>query len=152
MRGRLYSLLGQLSLRAPQLFNANTRMLQLFFQALATETDSEVQQSVHEGLSLLRQAYQQHASLAVLAANSNSAASAAALAAAKQSAAASSALANELQSLLMSHVHSQERRVRLAALQCMNRLFPFSDVAARFMCVCASRSPVPDLFGTQTGV
>jgi hypothetical protein len=107
LRGRLYSLLGQLSLRAPALFNGNTKMMHLFFGALTSETDSQVQQNVHEGLSLLRQAYS----------------------------GVGGGLAMELQTMLLDLVHHDERRVRLCAVQCMNRLFPFNDVKARYMCL-----------------
>jgi proteasome component ECM29 len=109
LRGRVYSLLGQLSHRVPALFNSNTKMLQLFFQALREERDDQTLQNIHEGLGLLRFAYiQLGENKAVLA---------------------------EIKKVCMGMIESDDKRVRLNSLSVLNRLFEFHDVEARFVCL-----------------
>ena len=51
----------------------------------------------------------------------------------------SAPLQTELLTLLRGLITgSGERRARLCALQCLNRLFPFEHVEARYLCLCAA--------------
>lgn len=107
LRGSVYQLIGQLSLKRPDLFNKNLRMLGLFFKALQDESNDFALQNIHEGLGMLRSAYV-GVDVAVQA---------------------------ELQQILLSMMSQSDRRVRLNALQCFNRLFPFQDTLARYLCL-----------------
>lgn len=109
IRGLIYNSVGQLAAKTPVLVNKNLNLLNLYLDALKKETDSQVQQNLHEGLSLLREAYTS----------------------------ATAAVKDKLrQNLLKLGLDdATPRRVRLCALQSMNRLFPFADVHARYLCL-----------------
>ena len=112
LRGLVYQNLGLLSTRLPSLFTRNLKMLQLFFKALAEERSEEVVSQVHEGLVYLRSAF-------VAVGDTEQGAEGMA----------------ELKSMLTRLCDSEEKRVRLNALTCLNRLFDFSDVQCRWQCV-----------------
>lgn len=105
LRGQCYQLIGQIALRRPDLVNKDLRMLQLFFKALNDESNDIAIQNVHEGLSMLRSAY--------VGVDAN--------------------VQMQLQHVLLTLMVQADRRVRLNALQCLNRLFPFQDVLARYV-------------------
>ena len=115
LRGLVYHNLGLLSTRLPSLMTRNLKMLQLFFKALAEEKSDEVLSQVHEGLVYLRSAF----------------------VAGGDAERGQESLA-ELKSMLMRLCESGEKRVRLNALTCLNRLFDFSDVQCRWQCICSS--------------
>lgn len=111
VRSMAYDLLGQLGRRLPTLWNGSVKMPLLFFRALDSESEPLVLQGVHEGLALLRVAYES----------------------------ASEEVRQELQAMLVEEAASQSPRRQLAALQYLNGLFPYSDVMSRFVCLrCAT--------------
>ena len=120
LRGLVYHNLGLLSTRLPTLFTRNLKMLQLFFKALAEEKNDEVVSQVHEGLVYLRSAF-------VVAGEGQGEAM------------------REMKGMLIGLCDSDEKRVRLNALTCLNRLFEFSDVQCRWQCVVCSNDPTIEM-------
>jgi len=111
LRGEVYQLLGALSLKRPELFNQNLKMLALLFRALQEEQADAVVQQVHDALANLRAAY-----VGVQSGEGGA-----------------GGVAEQLQMLLLQLLStSPDRRVRLNALQCFNRLFPFQAVLPRY--------------------
>ena len=109
LRGITYNLIGQLSYRLPALVNTNTKLLQLYFNALGNESDDQILQNIHEGLSLLRSSY--------IDSSNNS------------------TVQHELDSMLLQAIESDNRRVRLNAIQCTNKLFTFDHISSRYACL-----------------
>ena len=118
LRGLTYHNLGLLATRCPSLFNGNLKLLSLFFHALTTESDSgDTLQHVNEAIIHVRSAF-------ILDAGSGQD-------------------RNELKALLMRWCESDNKRVRVNALVCLNRLYEFSDVEARWMCaLCSNDSSI----------
>ena len=117
LRGSCYQLIGQLSLKRPDLFNSNLKMLSLFFRALQEESNDTAVQNIHDGLAMLRSSY----------------------------VGVNTAVQEQLQLVLLSMMSSPDKRVRLNALQCLNRLFPFQNVLARYLCLSTSHEPTLDI-------
>lgn len=117
LRGAAYQLIGQLSIKRPDLFNKNLRLLSLFFRALQEESNDTALQNIHEGLSMLRSAY----------------------------VGVDAALQHELQQILLTMMAQSDRRIRLNALQCLNRLFPYQDVLSRYLCLFLSVDPALEI-------
>ena len=89
-------------------------MLQLFFKAMGEERSDEVISQVHEGLVYLRSAF-------VVAGGEGGGEG-----------------MREMKEMLISLCDHEEKRVRVNALTCLNRLFEFSDVECRWQCIRAS--------------
>ena len=119
LRGLTYHNLGLLATRCPTLFTRNLKLLSLFFHALSTEsTTNDTLQHVHEALVHVRSAF-------ILDSGG------------------SGQDRGELKALLMRWCESDDKRVRVNALVCLNRLYDFADVSARWMCVmCANDSTI----------
>lgn len=116
VRGLAFTTLGQLAMRQPTQFVKDSKILVLFFKALQDETDTNLRQNIHEGLSMLRDAYQ----------------------------AASIELLKEIQNFLL-NIDFADHRVKLSALQYMNKLFPFSDTPSRFFCLLLAQDPATEV-------
>ena len=118
LRGLTYHNLGLLATRCPTLFTRNLKLLSLFFHALSTESSSgDTLQHVHEALVHVRSAF-------ILDAGSGQDRS-------------------ELKTLLMRWCESDDKRVRVNALVCLDRLYDFADVEARWMCaMCSNDSSI----------
>ena len=118
LRGLTYHNLGLLATRCPSLFTKNLKLLSLFFHALSTESSSgDTLQHVHEALVHVRSAF-------ILDVGSGQDRS-------------------ELKSLLMRWTDSDDKRVRVNALVCLNRLYEFADVEARWMsAMCSNDSSI----------
>lgn len=106
LRAFTYQALGQLSLRAPHLFNKNTDMVERMFNALRSEPDS-IRTTVQETLSSLATAYK----------------------------ASSSDVAKEIEGLLLKNVKASESEARFCAVLWATRLYPFSHAPSRFLCM-----------------
>ncbi len=114
LKGTLFAVMGALAARHPMLVNASAQLAKLFFSALSAsnegpDADEDIRQSIMDGLHSLRTAYRTMAP----------------------------AVAEELRTCLLALADdtATDRRVRVRALQWLNRLFPFSDVACRYACV-----------------
>ncbi len=114
LKGTLFAVMGALAARHPVLVNSSAQLAKLFFGALSAsnegpDADEDIRQSIMDGLHSLRTAYRTM----------------------------SPAVAEELRTCLLALADdvATDRRVRVRALQWLNRLFPFSDVACRYACV-----------------
>ena len=105
LRAFTYQAIGQLSLRAPHLFNKNTEMVVRMFGALRTEPDS-IRITVQESLSSLATAYK-----------------------------ANPDVAKEVESLLFENIKASESEARFCSVLWATRLYPFSHAPSRFICM-----------------
>lgn len=105
LRAFTYQAIGQLSLRAPHLFNKNTDMAVRMFSALRSEPDS-IRITVQESLSSLATAYK-----------------------------ANPDVAKEVESLLFENIKASESEARFCSVLWATRLYPFSHAPSRFICM-----------------
>lgn len=105
LRSFTYQAIGQLSLRAPHLFNKNTDMAVRMFAALRSEPDS-VRVTVQEALSSLANAYK-----------------------------ARPDVFKEIESLLLENIKLSESGARFCSVLWATRLYPFSHAPSRFICM-----------------
>jgi proteasome component ECM29 len=113
LRGFTYSALGQLARRTPDLFRADVSIARQLFAALALE-QPEVKVSVQEALSMSCLAYS----------------------------GVSGADKEHLMSLLLEAIQNKDaHQARFCSVYWANRLFPFSDVNARYVCLTAVADP-----------
>jgi len=113
LRGFTYSALGQLARRAPHLFLADISIAERLFESLAAEPP-EVKVSVQEALSMSCTAYRG------VAGNDK----------------------ERLITLLLSAMSKKDaHQARFCAVYWANRLFTFSDVRARYVCLLAVADP-----------
>jgi len=115
LRGFTYSAVGQLALRAPQLFLADVAIAERLFESLASEPP-ELKVSVQEALSMSCNAYS-----GVAGADKER------------------LIALLLDASCGAKKHSHQ--ARFCAVYWANRLFPFSDVRARYVCLLAVADP-----------
>jgi proteasome component ECM29 len=105
LRAFTYQAIGQLSLRAPHLFNKNTDMAVRMFAALRSEPDS-IRVTVVESLSSLATAYKTNPDVA-----------------------------KEVESLLFENIKASESEARFCSVLWATRLYPFSHAPSRFICM-----------------
>eukprot|EP01116_Phalansterium_solitarium_P003414 TRINITY_DN14234_c0_g1_i1.p1 TRINITY_DN14234_c0_g1~~TRINITY_DN14234_c0_g1_i1.p1 ORF type:complete len:681 (+),score=200.65 TRINITY_DN14234_c0_g1_i1:140-2182(+) len=101
-----YNALGLLSKRVPSQFAEDMSVLEMFFENLATE-DQRVRASIQDSLQMFAQAYEQ-SSPETLA---------------------------KIEVLLMSIVEKSDYQSKFVGLLFANRLYPFSHIPSRFMCL-----------------
>lgn len=108
LREHVYSAIGTLAARVPTAFASSLAVPKLLFAKLGSE-DADVRLSVSEALSMVAGVY--------------------------RSGEAPAAVLEDLHGLLEAAATSSEPRVRQAALDWAVRVFPFSDVRARYICI-----------------
>lgn len=105
LRAFTYQAIGQLSLRAPHLFNKNTDMAVRMFSALRSEPDT-IRVTVQESLSSLATAYK-----------------------------ANPDVGKEVEGLLFENIKAPESEARFCSVLWATRLYPFSHAPSRFICM-----------------
>jgi hypothetical protein len=142
-KGMCYSLIGRLAHRSPDAFNdaKGVELFVSFFDALATEGDATVQQSIHSAVSLFASAFATVLYVTSPTTTTSTSSTSISTTTTTTTTAGGSGVGDgsvrlRLQELLRTYVcDSENRKVRLAALQCSNRLFLFSSPVARHMCL-----------------
>lgn len=121
LREVVYSAIGALATRVPAAFASSLAVPKLLFQRLSTE-DPTMRLSVAEALSMLAGVY------------SFRRGGAAAVSQGIVYPQVSTTVLEDLHDLLSHYGEHKESRVRIAVLDWANRVFPFSDVRARYIC------------------